>query len=254
MLQPTTNTIYNAALYCRLSKDDGFSDRDSSSIENQREMLTRYCSEHGMKVYDCYVDDGYSGTNFDRPAFKRMIADIESGHINCVLTKDQSRLGRNHLESGYYMEIFFPEHGVRYIALGDGVDTINASTMDIAPFRNLLNDMYAKDISKKIKASLLSLQKSGCFVGLKAPYGYIKDPNDKHHLLIDERYAPIVRRIFSMYVDEGKGCHTIAKIFTAEKIPRPFVAAAEDLEGYGRFNTDESKPYSLCAKSAVCIR
>ena len=104
MLQPTTNTIYNTALYCRLSKDDGFSDRESSSIENQREMLTRYCSEHGMKVYDCYVDDGYSGTNFDRPAFKRMIADIESGHINCVLTKDQSRLGRNHLESGYYMD------------------------------------------------------------------------------------------------------------------------------------------------------
>ena len=116
--------------------------------------------------------------------------------------------------------------------------------MDIAPFRNLLNDMYAKDISKKIQASLLSLQKSGCFVGQKAPYGYIKDPNDKHHLLIDERYAPIVRRIFSMYVDEGIGCHTIAKIFTQERIPRPFVAAAKEMPCFERFDTDESKSYT----------
>ena len=104
MLQPNNNKIYTAALYCRLSKDDGFSDRDSSSIETQRTLLTNYCNEHGMIVYDYYVDDGYSGTNFDRPAFKRMREDIENGKVNCVITKDQSRLGRNHLESGYFMD------------------------------------------------------------------------------------------------------------------------------------------------------
>ena len=242
MLQPT-NTIYNTALYCRLSKDDGYSDRDSLSIENQRDMLTRYCNEHSMHIHDCYIDDGYSGTNFDRPAFKRMIEDIENGKVNCVITKDQSRLGRNHLEAGYFMEIFFPEHDVRYIALNDGVDTINASTMDIAPFRNLLNEMYAKDISVKIKASLLNLQKQGCYLGNKAPYGYKRDPNDKHHLVIDERYAPIIRRIFNMYVDEGIGCHTIAKIFTAEKIPRPSMSDDVQSGAYDRFNTDESLTY-----------
>lgn len=242
MLQPT-NTIYNTALYCRLSKDDGYSDRDSLSIENQRDMLTRYCNEHGMHIYDCYVDDGYSGTNFERPAFKKMIEDIENGKVNCVITKDQSRLERNHLEAGYYMEIFFPEHDVRYIALNDGVDTINASTMDIAPFRNLLNEMYAKDISVKIKASLLNLQKQGCYLGTKAPYGYKRDPNDKHHLIIDERYAPIIRRIFHMYVDEGIGCHTIAKTFTAEKIPRPSMSEDVHSCAYDRFNTEEEQTY-----------
>lgn len=243
MLQPT-NKIYNAALYCRLSKDDGFSDRDSSSIENQRDMLTRFCTDNGIIIHDYYVDDGYSGTNFDRPAFKKMIEDIENGHVNCVITKDQSRLGRNHLETGYFMEVYFNEHNVRYIAIGDNVDTINASTMDIAPFRNLLNDMYAKDISKKVKAAIMSKQKQGKFFGQKAPYGYMKDPEDKNHLLIDERYAPIIRRIFDMYLDEYMGCSAIAKKLTEEKIPRPCVAAvAAGSPQYEVYTEDEKGKY-----------
>ena len=256
MIQPTNNTnVYNAALYCRLSKDDGFADRDSSSIETQREMLSRYCSDHGFIIYDYYVDDGYSGTNFDRPAFKKMIADIESGHINCVITKDQSRLGRNHLESGYYMEIFFPEHGIRYIAITDGVDTINSTTMDIAPFRNLLNDMFAKDISKKVKSALYTKQKQGKYIGTKAPYGYIKDPNDKNHLLIDERYAPVVRRIFDMFIDQEMGCHLISKTLTEEKVPRPCVAAAEFIPRYSSYAEDENGKYRwTCQQISFIIR
>lgn len=150
--------IYNTALYLRLSKDDG-TDADSSSIQTQREMLTRYCRENGFIIADYYIDDGYSGKNFERPSFKRMKSDIEDGKINCVITKDLSRLGRNHIETSIYIEMYFPEHGVRYIALTDGVDTDNGAAMDITPFKNLLNDMYVQDISRKVKSALLARQK-----------------------------------------------------------------------------------------------
>ena len=231
--------IYNAALYLRLSKDDGLDNIESSSIQTQKEMLTRYCRENGIIIGNYYVDYGYSGTNFDRPAFKQMISDIEDGKINCVITKDLSRLGRNYLESGAYIEIFFPEHNVRYIALNDGVDTIRATSMEITPFRNLLNDMYAKDISNKIKSALLTRQKQGKFIGDKAPYGYQKDPNDKNHLIIDERYAPIVRRIFEMS-KSGMGINAISKQLRAEKIPRPAAAAIETIQSYDRYADDET--------------
>ena len=144
--------IYNAALYLRLSKDDG-TDTESSSIQTQKEMLTRYCRENGFIIADYYIDDGYSGKNFNRPNFKRMIGDIEDGKINCVITKDLSRLGRNHIETSIYIEMYFPEHRVRYIALTDGVDTESGSAMDITPFKNLLNDMYVQDISRKVKSA-----------------------------------------------------------------------------------------------------
>ena len=165
MKQSKENIIYTAALYLRLSKDDGFTDRDSGSIDTQREMLTRFCRENNIIVYDYYIDDGFSGTNFERPSFKRMIEDIENKNVNCVITKDQSRLGRNHLESGFYMEVYFPEHNVRYIAVTDNVDTLNSSTLDIAPFRNLLNDMYAQDVAKKIKSACYTRQQQGKFIG-----------------------------------------------------------------------------------------
>lgn len=210
-------TRYNTALYLRLSKDDG-TDSESSSIQTQKEMLTRYCRENGFAISEIYVDDGWSGTNSNRPSFQRMLSDIEDGKINCVITKDLSRLGRNYLETGGYTEVYFPEHNVRYIAVTDGVDTAKGSTMDITPFKNLLNDMYAQDISKKIKSSLLIRQKQGKFIGVKAPYGYVKDPADKNHLLIDERFAPTVRYIFQMAKD-GVGMVQIARRLTAEKIP-----------------------------------
>ena len=242
MKQSNENIIYTAALYLRLSKDDGFTDRDSGSIDTQREMLTRFCRENNIIIYDYYIDDGFSGTNFERPSFKRMIEDIESRNVHCVITKDQSRLGRNHLESGFYMEVYFPEHNVRYIAVTDNVDTLNSSTLDIAPFRNLLNDMYAQDVSKKIKSALLTRQQQGQFLGTKAPYGYMKDPDDKHHLIIDERYAPVVRKIFQMSID-GYGIHRIRDYLISEKIPRPVYAACESIGSYERYISDEKSVY-----------
>ena len=242
MKQSNENIIYTAALYLRLSKDDGFTDRDSGSIDTQREMLTRFCRENNIIIYDYYIDDGFSGTNFERPSFKRMIEDIESRNVNCVITKDQSRLGRNHLESGFYMEVYFPEHNVRYIAVTDNVDTLNSSTLDIAPFRNLLNDMYAQDVSKKIKSALLTRQQQGQFLGTKAPYGYMKDPEDKHHLIIDERYAPVVRKIFQMSID-GYGIHRIRDYLISEKIPRPVYAACESIGSYERYISDDESVY-----------
>ena len=232
---------YNTALYLRLSKDDGTMN-ESSSIQTQKEMLTRYCRENGFAISKIYIDDGWSGTNTNRPSFQRMLSDIEDGKINCVITKDLSRLGRNYLETGSFTEIYFPEHNVRYIAVTDGVDTAKGSTMDITPFKNLLNDMYAQDISKKIKSSLLTRQKQGKFIGTKAPYGYVNDPADKNHLLIDERFAPIVRYIYKLAKD-GIGITQIARRLTKEKIPRPVIAAAEELECYDRYITTEESSY-----------
>ena len=231
--------IYNTALYLRLSKDDG-ADGDSSSIQTQKEMLTRYCRENGFIIADYYIDDGFSGKNFERPSFKRMKSDIEDGKINCVITKDLSRLGRNHIETSAYIELYFPEHGVRYIALNDNVDTENGSAMDITPFKNLLNDMYVQDISRKIKSAIFTRQKQGKFIGVKAPYGYKKDPDDHNHLIVDERFAPIVRRIYTMARD-GKGIMQIRNILRAEKIPRPAVAASEEFDFYDKYcETNES--------------
>ena len=224
MKQP--NTIYTAALYLRLSKDDGLMDKDSASIDTQRDMLTRFCSENNIIIHDFYIDNGFTGLNTERPGFRRMIEDVEAKKVNCVITKDQSRLGRNHLESDFYMEVYFPEHSIRYIALNDNVDTLNASSLDIAPFRNLLNDMYSQDISKKIKSALYTRQSQGKHIGNKAPYGYIKDPQDKNHLIIDERCAPVVRKIYELYLD-GNGVHRIAAALRAEKIPKPAAIAAE---------------------------
>lgn len=232
--------IYNTALYLRLSKDDG-TDNESSSIQTQKEMLTRYCRENGFIIADYYIDDGYSGKNFERPSFKRMISDIEDGKINCVITKDLSRLGRNHIETSLYIEMYFPEHGVRYIALTDNVDTDSGAAMDITPFKNLLNDMYIQDISRKIKSAIITRQKQGKFIGTKAPYGYQKDPADRNHLIVDERYAPVVRRIYAMARD-GMGIQQIKKALRAEKIPRPAVAAAENFDHFEKyFPTKESE-------------
>jgi site-specific DNA recombinase len=175
--------IYLVGIYCRLSKDDG-TDNESASIATQKSILTDYVKKQGWHIAKTYVDDGYSGTNFQRPSFQNMIKDIESGLINCVITKDLSRLGRNYLDCGLYLEVFFPEHNVRYIAVNDGVDTLNKSAMDITPFRNILNEMYAADISVKIKSAYRARFQQGKFMGTTAPYGYIKDPADHNHLLI----------------------------------------------------------------------
>jgi site-specific DNA recombinase len=189
-----SSKTYYAALYLRLSKDDeGLN--ESASIQTQRKILTSYANENGYLVYNEYVDDGYSGTDFDRPAFKSMLKDIESGYINMVITKDLSRLGRDYITSGEYTERYFPEHNVRYIAINDGYDSISPYN-DIAPFKHVVNEMYARDISKKIRSAFQSKIKEGSFIGNFAPYGYMKDPNNKNQLIIDQNSSLIVKEIF----------------------------------------------------------
>ncbi len=170
------------ALYARLSLDDG-NVGESMSIQSQKAILTRKAEELGIYNYQFYVDDGYSGTNFNRPSFQQMIADIEAGKVTCVITKDLSRLGRNYLESGAYIEVFFPKHQVRYIAVNDGVDSANSGEMDITPFKNILNEFYSRDVSKKVKSGKYIRASQGKFMGTHAPFGYQKDPEDKNHLI-----------------------------------------------------------------------
>lgn len=209
---------YRAAVYCRLSKDDDLQG-ESASIANQRDMLEKYCEKQGWEVVAVYQDDGFTGLNMERPDLQRMLRAIERRQINLVITKDLSRLGRNYLQTGHLIEDFFPRNGVRYIAMNDGIDTLRDNN-DIAPFKNILNEMYSKDISKKVHSSYLLKAQKGQFTGCLAPFGYRKDPEDKNHLLIDEETAPIVRLIFG-YALNGHGPNYIRRRLEEEKIPAP---------------------------------
>ncbi len=205
------------ALYCRISLDDG-SQNESMSISNQKLLLKDYAEKNGMPRYEYYVDDGYTGRNFNRPSFKRLIADIEAGKIGCVITKDLSRLGRNYIEAGSYIEIFFPKHNVRYIAVMDGVDSLTRQEMDITPFKNILNDMYSRDISKKVLAGRMTRSRQGKFCGGQPPLGLMRDPEEKGHLILDPDTAPTIRKIFDLALN-GWGCMRIAKQLMEDKIP-----------------------------------
>ncbi|MGL6202327.1 MAG: recombinase family protein [Lachnospiraceae bacterium] len=227
---------YTAALYLRLSKEDDNTSDDSESIKNQRAILEEYAKREKINIHDVYIDDGISGTSFDRPGFERMIKDIEMKKINLVITKDMSRLGRDYIDTGHYMERYFPEHGVRYISLLDDIDTgsINYNG-DITPFKALLNDMYAKDISKKIKSVKRDKQRKGLFIGGKAPYGYKKSSEEKNVIVIDEPAAENVRYIFQLAL-EGKSCRQIAMILNEQNIPTPAT--------YAGINLTKKGPYS----------
>ena len=215
------NKIYNVGIYIRLSREDDDKVYESESITNQKNLLLQYARENNLRVYDIYIDDGYSGTTFDRPGFKRLIEDIENKKINMVITKDMSRLGRDYIGTGELVEKYFPSHDVRYIAVTDNIDTyLDSSNNDIAPFKAIMNDYYAKDISKKIRASLTSKMKEGKWVGGRTPFGYIQDPNDKNHLIIDEERAIIVKKIFSLCL-EGLSFYNIAKKLTDERVKTP---------------------------------
>ena len=209
---------YRAAIYCRLSKDDDLQG-ESASIANQRAMLEIYCERQGWEVVEVYQDDGYTGLNMERPALQRMLKAVERKQVNIVVTKDLSRLGRNYLQTGYLIEDFFPRHGVRYIAVNDGIDTMRESN-DIAPFKNILNEMYSKDISKKVHSSYLLKAQKGQFTGCLAPFGYRKDPKDKNHLLLDPETAPIVRQIFAWAL-EGHGPNFIRRRLEEQRVPCP---------------------------------
>ena len=211
---------YHAALYIRLSKEDE-SEGPSQSVQNQESLLREFVQQHRLSVYDTYIDDGWSGTSFDRPAFQQMIADIEARKVNMVITKDLSRLGRDYILTGHYMERYFPEHRVRYISLLDGIDTgVDSTANDITPFRAIMNDMYAKDISKKIKSVKRDKQRKGQFIGGKPVYGYKMHPTEKNKIVIDEEVAPVVRRIFALALS-GMSCRNIATLLNQEGVPTP---------------------------------
>ena len=213
--------VYSVGLYIRLSREDENKTDVSESITNQKSLLLQYVKENNLRVYDIYIDDGYSGTTFDRPGFNRLIRDCENKLVNMVITKDMSRLGRDYIKTGYYLEKYFPEHNIRYIAITDNIDTyLNNSNNDIAPFKAIMNDYYAKDISKKIKSSLRAKQKEGKWVGSRCPYGYDKDINNKNHLVINEEQAGIVRYIFDLSLN-GLTCFKIANKLTLENIKTP---------------------------------
>lgn len=216
-MQKTTN--YNVGIYARLSRDDERSG-ESVSIENQKELLTRYVREQGWNLYSYYCDDGVSGTTFDRPGLNDLIGDVTAGKVNLVLCKDLSRWGRDYIECGKYTDYIFPSLGCRFIALNDGVDTLHKNNEMVMILKNVMNDLYARDTSNKIKAVKKSTFKAGKYVGCYAPMGYMKSPEDKHILEIDPATAPIVRHIFDLRL-QGYGFRRIALALNEERIPSP---------------------------------
>ena len=240
-LQKVLN-LFNVAIYIRLSREDGDKE-ESDSVGNQRKLLTEYVAKkEDFILYDIYVDDGYSGTNFNRPSFQKMIADIEDGKVNCVVVKDLSRFGRDYIDTGRYLERYFPELGVRFISVTDSIDSMKQAYDMLLPIKNIFNEQYARDISKKIQATVKSKQKAGEFIGAFTSYGYKKSPVDKNKLVIDDYAADVVRRIFSLYI-QGYGKQRIAKLLNSEGILCPAEYKKVNGENYKNCNRLESTTY-----------
>ena len=235
-----SNQIRKTALYCRLSQDDGI-EGDSNSIQNQKAILQKFAEDHHFPSPCFYVDDGFSGGTFQRPAFQQMISDMENGEIGIIVTKDLSRLGRNQLHTGLYIEERFPMFGVRYIAINDNVDTDSSESNDLMPFKDLFNEWFIRDTSRKIRAVLKAKAERGERLGTRAPYGYIKDPETKK-LAVDDEAAAIVRRIFAMCAS-GNGPSQIARILKKEQVLTPTMYA---YTRYGMNHTclDTAHPYN----------
>lgn len=218
--------IDKTVLYMRLSREDIEKESESASIENQRKILRRYAKEHGYKIFKEYADDGISGTTFERPGFQEMMNDVETHGINLILIKDLSRLGRDYIQVGNYLENIFPRYHVRCIAVNDNYDSQCSDANDFMPFKNLFNEFFARDTSKKIRRTFKEKYKSGEYIGNFAPYGYKKDPLNKNHLIIDNNVADNVRRIFKLIM-KGLKPKEIAKIFNEEGIPSPMMYRCE---------------------------
>ena len=224
------------AIYVRLSREDEKDDKykgQSESIENQIKFLKSIVNKMGWILFDVYIDDGYTGTNFNRPAFQRMIADVEKKNINLIITKDLSRLGRDYIETGRYLEKYFPKKRVRYIAVNDNIDTFDNSNVnnDMTPFKSVFNDMYAKDISKKVRTSITTKAIEGECIKAFLPYGYKKDANNKNEILIDENVADNVKIIFNLYRN-GYGKTEIARYLNNLSIKTPLQYKKENTNYY----------------------
>lgn len=210
---------YRAALYCRLSSDDAYLG-ESGSIQTQKALLTQYCRENNIPIYDTYADDRFSGTNFERPDFKRMLGDLEKHKANAVIVKDLSRFGREYAQMGMYIENDFEDWNIRFISIGENIDTLNGTDGILMPITNVINSHYAKECSRKTKQAHRALAKEGKFIGSRAPFGYIKDPNDRHHLIVDEEAAAVVKDIFKMFCN-GIGYGKMTKILRERRVLNP---------------------------------
>lgn len=239
------------ALYERLSRDDEATG-DSNSIVNQKMLLESYAAQRGFTNCVHYTDDGWSGGNFERPDWKRLIADIEAGKVGCVIAKDMSRIGRDYLQTGFYTEVLFREKGVRFIAIGNSVDSADRSSGEFAPFLNIMNEWYLRDCSRKQCAAYQARGNAGKPTTNHAIYGYRKDPEDKHHWLIDEEAAAVVRRIFHLSM-EGHGPHEIASILRDDRIERPSVYMGKRGQGTQRNSYNDSRPYDWSGTSVSNI-
>lgn len=234
--------IFQTAIYIRLSKEDGDKE-ESDSVGNQRRLLTEYVAKReDLILYDTYVDDGYTGTNFKRPNFQRMIEDVESGKVNCVIVKDLSRFGRDYIETGRFLERVFPDLGIRFISITDGIDSLKQVYDMLLPIKNIFNEQYARDISKKVQTAVKTKQKAGEFIGSFSSYGYKKSPTDKNKLIIDEYPASIIRRIFAMYI-QGYGKQRIAMILNSEGVLCPSEYKKLNGSNYRNANKLDSTTY-----------
>ena len=230
------------ALYERLSRDDE-QVGDSNSIVNQKKYLESYAQQQGFQNCVHYTDDGYSGGNFDRPAWKRLMNDIEEGRVSTVLAKDMSRIGRDYLQTGFYTEVFFRQHGIRFIAIANNVDSSDQNSNEFAPFLNIMNEWYLRDLSRKQRTAIRVKGESGKPTTNIAIYGYKKDPKDKFHWLIDEEAAEVVRRIFRMNA-EGIGPYEIARILYEDKVETPAVYLGKKGIGFWKSKEDFPNPYN----------
>ena len=238
--------IYIVAIYIRLSKEDDHLG-ESESIKNQKSLLTNYVKDNGYTLFDIYIDDGYTGTNFERPGFKRMLKDLEDGKVNMVITKDLSRLSRDYIGTGEYVEKWFPAHNIRYVALTDNIDTaFDNANNDIAPFKAVLNDMYAKDLSKKIRTNLKVMQKQGKWVGGCTPFGYMVNPKNKNHIIPNEIEAPIIKRIFNLFIN-GNKIQQIANLLNDDNVPTFSVTRSRNFERKG----NGGNIYGLWCKTSI---
>lgn len=239
------------ALYERLSRDDELAG-DSNSIVNQKRYLEEYAAQHDFSNCIHYTDDGYSGGTFERPSWKRMLADIEAGKVGVVLAKDMSRIGRDYLQTGFYTEVLFRQHSVRFIAIANGVDSADKNSGEFAPFLNIMNEWYLRDCSRKQIAAYQARSKAGKPTTNHAIYGYKKDPEDKHHWLIDEEAAAVVRRIYTLTL-EGVGPYKIAEALRDDKVERPACYLARHGWGTNKNRVDMSRPYDWSGNTVLSI-